>query len=412
MAPVILLTTTVDWPFAARLASAFAQMRLRVEALAPGGHVLAKSRHVAAVHAYQPLAPQKALEHAIARAKPDLLIPCDDRALLQALAVWRRAEVRHDDEAASLIVRSFGNPALYERMMARSAFIADMRADGIRAPEMRDIESEAALEDALTAVGLPAVLKSDGSWGGDGVIIVHTRQEAREAWRKLSRAPSRARSLYRAARKRDLHRVAEAIRPPQQRVGLQAFVDGVPATSTFAARKGEVLATLHFDVVVSPAERGPASVVRRVEDPCMDMAVRQVAQRYKLSGLHGLDFVRDAAGKAHLIEINPRATPTSHLALGDGLDLVAALSSAFFSPRMKPRPAATTMKEIALFPQEWQRDPESMHLAAAHHDVPWDDPTLLHSLIGRQGAQALSGALVRPANRTPALAKAHALQGE
>jgi len=252
MTPVILLATTVEWPFAARLAGGFAQMHARVEALAPKSHVLAKSRYVSAFHCYRPLAPEGALERAIRSAKPDLLIPCDDRALAQALHVWRRAEARRDDEISALIARSLGSPAVYARLVARTDFIADARADGILAPEMRAVDREDALEQALSAIGLPAVLKADGSRGGDGVVIVTTREEAREAWLKLCRSPSRARSLYRAIDRRDLHRVAEAIRPPKIRVGIQAYVEGMPATSTFAARKGEVLAALHFDVVVAP----------------------------------------------------------------------------------------------------------------------------------------------------------------
>jgi len=395
MPPVILLATTVEWPFAARLAGGFAQMRVRVEAMAPNGHVLARSRYISAFHRYRPLAPEAALERAIRSARPDLLIPCDDRALAQALHVWRRAEARLDEEISSLIARSLGNPAVYSRLGARADFIADARAEGILAPEMHVVDSEDALDAALAALGLPAVLKADGSWGGDGVVIVRTRAEARDAWLRLSRTPSRARSLYRAIDRRDLHRVAEAMRPPRTRLGIQAYVEGVPATSTFAARKGKVLAALHFDVVVAPDSHGPASVVRRIEDPRMDLAVARIAQRYELSGLHGLDFMRDARGNPHLIEINPRATPTSHLALGERGDLPAALSASFFSSRLKPRPTSvgteTSTSEIALFPQEWLRDPKSAHLSSAYHDVPWDDPALLHALIGRQAVQTLAG---------------------
>jgi hypothetical protein len=414
MPPVILLTTTVDWPFAARLAGGFAQMKAHVEALAPQGHVLAKSRYVSVFHRYRPLAPERALERAIAGAKPDLLIPCDDRALAQALHVWRRAEARRDDKTASLFVRSLGNPAIYDRLTARAEFIADARAQGILAPEMRAADSEAALEEALSALGLPAVLKADGSWGGDGVVIARTREEAREAWLRLSSSPSRARSLYRAVDRRDFHRVADAFNPPKVKVGVQAYVVGVPATSTFAARKGEVLAALHFDVVVAPDARGPASVVRHIEDSRMDMAVQRIAHRYHLSGLHGLDYVRDSKGNAHLIEINPRATPTSHLALGERGDLPAALSASFFSPRLKPRPAiaGTETRDIALFPQEWLRDSKSPHLSSAHHDVPWDDPALLYALVGKPGAQALAGDRAPPADLALSFPKPRILQGE
>lgn len=412
MPPTILIATTVDWPFAARLAGAFAQMKLRVEALAPENHVLAKSLYVSAFHRYRALAPERSLERAIARVKPDLLIACDDRALSQALHVWRSAEARRDDEIASLIARSFGNPAIYGRLTSRATFIADARAAGILAPELREADNEDALEAALSALGLPAVLKADGSWGGDGVFVVETRDAARDIWRKLALAPSRARSLYRALDRKDLHYVGDALSPSRHKVGVQAYVEGRPATSSFAARKGEVLAALHFDVVMTRDARGPATVLRRIEDPRMDMAVDRIVRRYNLSGLHGLDFVRDTKGEAQLIEINPRATPTSHLAFGDRADLPAALSAAYFSPRFMPRPAIAGARDVALFPQEWLRDSKSAHLASAHHDVPWDDPALLHALVGTAGAEQLAEDRAGVDEIALAFPKPRILQGE
>ena len=63
---------------------------------------------------------------------------------------------------------------------------------------------------------------------------------------------------------------------------------------------------------------------------------RRIAARFGLSGLQGLDFVRDEEGLPHLIEINPRATQICHLALGS--DLPAALLG------VPPRSAATTKR--------------------------------------------------------------------
>jgi hypothetical protein len=69
--------------------------------------------------------------------------------------------------------------------------------------------------------------------------------------------------------------------------------------------------------------------------------------------------------------------------------------------------------EIALFPQEWLRDPKSPHLASAYHDVPWDDPALLHALIGRQAVQALADENSQGAgNHGLAFPKQRILQGE
>jgi hypothetical protein len=41
---------------------------------------------------------------------------------------------------------------------------------------------------------------------------------------------------------------------------------------------------------------------------------------------------------------------------------------------------------VALFPQEWVRNPSSPHFADSLHDVPWDDPDLVEAYVlsGRQ----------------------------
>jgi hypothetical protein len=78
-----------------------------------------------------------------------------------------------------------------------------------------------------------------------------------------------------------------------------------------------------------------------------------------------------------LIEINPRATQVGHLVLGAGRDLPAALCAALTGVAETPAPRVTANDTIALFPQEWTRDPRSPFLQSAYHDVPWDEPELL-----------------------------------
>jgi hypothetical protein len=96
--------------------------------------------------------------------------------------------------------------------------------------------------------------------------------------------------------------------------------------------------------------------------------------------LYGLDYMRDDGGRVFLLEINPRATPTAHLALGPGRDLAAALLTAAGHP-VPDRPAVTRKACIALFPQELKRDPNSPHLTAAYHDLPLDDSRLAAALV-------------------------------
>lgn len=364
----------------ARLAGGFAQAGLRVEALAPPGAVVIVSRYLARWHRYHPLKPQASLMDAIAAAGPDLIACCDDRAVAHVLALYRRAKSRGDVGVAALIERSLGDPGAYARMISRDGFMAEARALGIRTPDTMSIASKQHLERALSELGLPLVLKADGSWGGEGVIVVRNRADAFAAFAKLSRPPSRLRSVARAVKRRDAHFLLDAVARSARPVSAQRFIAGHAAASAFAAGHGEVLAEIYYDVLEADGGIGPPNVIRRVECAEMQDASRKIAKHFGLSGIHGMDFIRDAEGHPHLIEINPRATQGSTLAFGRGADLPAALAAQFV-PNGGMRPAIEG-NVVALFPRVWLRDPLNPYLTTAHHDVPWDDPQVLFASLG------------------------------
>jgi len=107
--------------------------------------------------------------------------------------------------------------------------------------------------------------------------------------------------------------------------------------------------------------------------------------------------MRDANGDVHLLELNRRAVPTSHLALTD--DLAAALLAAAGGPARRRAPL-TAKDQIALFPREWLRAPASPWLKTAFHDVPWDDPAVVRACA--QAAPADAQAQLQ-AGKSPAL---------
>ncbi|HEY5347892.1 MAG TPA: ATP-grasp domain-containing protein [Rhizomicrobium sp.] len=378
MSSRVLLCTSVTWPYAARLAAAFAQAGARVEALFPRRHPMRFSRHLSAQYAYSPLSPLDSLRRAIAAAAPDLLIACDDRAASQLRQLHDEAE---HPALADLITRSLGDLSVYPRLTARHAFVNEARMIGVTAAPSMAVASEKELEAAFGIFGFPAVLKADESWGGDGVVLAHGAAEARQAFHRFAAAASPLREMARAMKKRDAHFLSARSREAPA-ISVQKFVDGRPATTSFACWQGEIVGINHFDVIETCGDTGPASVVRQVDCPWMEDAAQKIAAHFGLSGLHGLDFMRDREGVAHLIEINPRATPTSYLALGLDHDLTAGLLTAALGHPAVPRPAATTNDLIALFPQEWTRDPHSAHFASAFHDAPWDDPVLLRASLG------------------------------
>jgi hypothetical protein len=129
----------------------------------------------------------------------------------------------------------------------------------------------------------------------------------------------------------------------------------------------------------------------------MMAAASAIARAFNLSGLFGLDYMRDANGDVHLLELNRRAVPTSHLSLTD--DLAAGLLAAAGGPARRRAPA-TPLDQVALFPREWLRAPASPWLKSAFHDVPWDDPAVVRACA--QAAPQAARALLR-AEKSPAL---------
>ena len=393
----ILLAATMSWPATARIAAGLNRFGCHVDVLCPAEAPVRRSRYVGLRHIYRALSPGMSLGDALAVSRPDLVIPCDDRAVGHMLRHHAREPLSRE---GAVIARSLGVPENYHPIMARGVFMEECRELGIAVPRTIRLATQSELDAALDEVGLPAVLKTDGSWGGEGVVIVRTREEAQAAWRKLSEPVSPLRSLARAVLRNDAHHLQAAMsKPSGPAITVQSFIPGNPATTAFACWKGEVAGMIHTDVVASAIATGPASVVRRIDCIEMEAAARAIAHRFHLSGLHGLDFIRNADGQVFLLEINPRATQTSYLAFGPGRDLLAGLVAGASGERVRARMPMTANHTVALFPQEWARDPSSPWLKSAFHDIPWDDPDLLRAWLAVTPARA--GRKSGPAHLSP-----------
>jgi hypothetical protein len=194
--------------------------------------------------------------------------------------------------------------------------------------------------------------------------------------------------------RRDPHYIADAVSRQPAFVSAQQFIAGKPAASGFACWRGEVIGAIYYDVLVSQGEVGPPNVIRRVDCPQLEDATRKIVRHYGLSGIHGMDFIRDASGRVHLLEINPRPTQGSTIAFGPGRDLPAALVSLFLPGAGMRRPVSSDT--VAIFPREWQRDPASPYLTSGHHDVPWDDPGVLLACL--RGSRIPGGPKAVPEN--------------
>jgi hypothetical protein len=380
--PTVLIATTSRWLPTARLAMALAHAGCIVDAVCPARHPLGKVSDIRQTYAYRGLTPLMSFARAIAETRPDLIVPGDDLATLHLHRL--HGQEGRGRKTATLIERSLGMPESFPVVYARTRFMELAQEEGIRAPKTEVIANALALKKWVGRMGFPTVLKANGTSGGDGVRIVHRLEEAERALRALQAPPLFPRAVKRALVDQDKTLVWPSLLRRRSIVNAQEFVAGREATSAVACWQGTVLASLHFEVLHKRDSAGPSSVVRLIANAEMSAAAEGMVRRLNLSGLHGFDFMLEThTGNAYLIEINPRATQVGHLTLGPGRDLPAALYAALSGEAVRAAPKVTENDTIALFPQEWMRDPESAFLQSGYHDVPWEEPELLRACVRR-----------------------------
>lgn len=406
--PALLLLTTTRWFPTARLAVALARSGFSVEAICPNDHPMRKTGAVTRFYAYDSLAPLASIEAALTATRKDLLVPGDDLATSLLRALHERSS-KKNESICKLIERSIGPAESFPYVCARAKLMKLASEEDIRIPRT-EVARDLARQVASEHLSFPMVLKVDGTSSGEGVRIVRSNEEAERAFKKLQAPPSIIRALKRAIIDHDLKLVAPVLLRRKNTVNLQEFVQGRDATSLVACWEGAPLAALQFEVVKKQYANGPASVMQRIDNAEMTSAAAKIIRRLRLSGLYGFDFLlEERTGHAYLIEMNPRPTQVGHLNLGPGSDLPAALYAAVTGQPLLETPAVTDSQTIALFPQEWTRNPASCFLQSAYHDIPWDEPELIRAgtrksngfvsrYRGKKWAQILLANRVPPAN--------------
>jgi hypothetical protein len=363
---------------------ALADAGWQVEAVCPSGHPLNKTDVAQKTYPYRGLLPLSSFSNAIAAANPDLIVSADDLATwhLHELLYRERRQGRTHSSLHNLILRSLGQAEGFPVAYSRAALMKLAAEEGVRAPKTTVIRNQNELRLWTAQTGFPAVLKADGTSGGDGVRIVHTMAEAECALKVLASPPVLARAAKRALINGDQTLVWPSVLRRRSVVNAQEFIAGREATSALACWQGKVVGALHFEVLNKRNSTGPATVLRLIQHVEMAAAAERIARRLNLSGFHGLDFMLEGhSGDPYLVEMNPRATQVGHLTLGPGRDLPGALYAAALGQAPRPPQQLTEKTEIALFPHEWLRDPASEYLRSAYHDVPWEQPGLVRAGI-------------------------------
>ena len=390
MKPTVLVATTTRWFPTARLAVALANAGFTVNAVCPSSHPLSKTHALHRVERFHGLDPLTSFANAIAATKPDLIIPADDLATQHLHALYQQQQRKHGagTPICALIERSLGASENFPCLYARTKFMEMAQAEGVRVPQTRVVAGASDLRNWIAHAGLPMILKADGSSGGTGVRVVRSLEEAERALEVLQAPPLLARAAKRALIDQDVTLVWPALVRRRSIVNAQTFIEGREATSAVACWNGEILASLHFEVVNKVGSSGHATVLRLIDNQEMAAAAERMARRLNLSGMHGFDFMLEGqTGHAYLIEINPRSTQVGHLTLGPGRDIPAALFAAVSGQEVRPALRITQDGTFALFPQEWLRDPASTFLQSAYHDVPWDKPELIRACVSASRKQ-------------------------
>jgi hypothetical protein len=94
-------------------------------------------------------------------------------------------------------------------------------------------------------------------------------------------------------------------------------------------------------------------------------------------------MIEPRTGEPLLIEVHRRMLPATHSGALVGIDLAAALRACVES---RPWTGPTDLpqgpgRRLALFPQEWYREPESQWLTTLPSDAPWHDPRLFEAML-------------------------------
>ena len=316
------------------------------------------------------------LESAIRQVVPDIVIPCDDRV------VWQLHELhRLKPDLRPLIETSLGAADGFERVERRDLLLESARALGICIPTTKCVTSEDDIHSWFAEGARSAVLKLDGTWGGEGVAIARSEPEAIDAFRRFSQPSGIATAIKRFMVNREPPPLANRGKQARPSIILQQVIEGSPANSMMACWKGEILSIVSVEVLASQGATGAAFLVRMFENDDMTRAAVLLAKSLHLSGFFGLDFLIDqSTGQPHLIEMNPRCTQLGHLPLPGRTDLVGALCAKLSGKACVSGEAYVEGRVIAFFPQAGQWYSKSPLPSGVYNDVPEGQPELVREL--------------------------------
>lgn len=321
------------------------------------------------------------LERAYRNFRPDIIIPCDERAAL-LVRYWaakeRKAAGHLSPELLSCLARSLGELGTLDSRALKSETQSVARSLGLRTPDEVAVETSSEARKAAASFGYPVVLKLSHGAGGHGVRICRNQAALDEAFAAFEAGRSPIKAFRRRLLRRDWF-------PSRTNIVVQQFIAGTPAMTCAATVSGKTVGVISAFAAQTSRATGPASVVRFAPHAGMVDATAAMIGAFGATGFISFDFVVDAAGQEYLLECNPRPTHILHLGGLVEVDLPGRLLDALNGNIPEnPQVVGDAERKVAFFPNEWRRDPNSSALSESHHDVPWDDPELIKAMLRKR----------------------------
>ena len=379
------------WMGIARLPKALQKAGFKVAVLCYPDAFLAKTRYVDSFYfCKEPEHSDEEFCQIMARAiadwKPGLVVPGDEPTvhLMHWAAQNRGANATIPEEVSKVILRSLGSTQHFHSTINKNETCRVASELGLRVPEQVQARGpEEALRFYVEHSRRPVVIKAPHGWAGIGVRVCANKRQLLAAFNELSKLEGVAPKTDDRTSSEPSETEQRAVWSDSRSLNVQRFISGKPGMYSAVAVKGELLAgygTLKEKVY--PAVTGPSAVVRFIDNPEMTATARVLIEHFQYTGFIEFCFmVEENAGYAYLLECNPRPAPIAPLGAHVGVDLCQALFDRLNGKSPQSPAFLKCGTVIAIFPQEWRRDPESALLRSECHDVPWDDTELLRALI-------------------------------
>lgn len=376
--PVLLLVTFSSYDAPARMPRELHRAGFEVVLLAPSDALCTKTRFVDRVH-IMPAEQSggdwiEALAELAQATRACLLLPGDDvvvqvfmQIVLQAVPGVRPTV---QAELAALVRRSLGDPAGYLNSINKGLFVRRARELGLPVPAGEAVADASAAVRVAESVGYPVVVRPCLGWASAGVRRCQSAAEVRAAIGELPE-------------------LSAWVATGPERAVVQRAVRGRPINRAALAWQGrEVAGFCRSRLRPPPEEIGAGTVSRYLALPEVAALNRRLLAGIGASGFVATEYRQDAeTGTPYVIELNRRMVPATHTGALVGVDLAAALAATLEGRDWTGAAdlAAESERTLALFPQEWRRDPSSPDLSAYPTDAPWDDPPLFQAMLAHRG---------------------------